>query len=110
MPDRFDLTGRVALVTGSSRGLGAAIAAGMVEAGVCVLLHGRDRRALAARQAEFSARGTPALGVLGFDVTVGDAVTSAVAAIAETHVALDILANNAGVIPRKPLLDTSAAL
>jgi gluconate 5-dehydrogenase len=109
MPDRFDLTGRVALVTGSSRGLGAAIAAGLAEAGARVLLHGRDRQALAARQAEFAARRTPALGTLSFDVTDGDAVTGAVAAIAPTHGALDILVNNAGVIPRKPLLETTDA-
>ena len=109
MPDRFDLTGRVALVTGSSRGLGAAIAAGLAEAGARVLLHGRDQQALAARQAEFSARGTPALGTLTFDITDAAAVTSAVAAIAPTHGPLDILVNNAGVIPRKPLLETTDA-
>ena len=104
MPDRFDLTGRVALVTGSSRGLGAAIAAGLAEAGARVLLHGRDQQALAARQAEFSA-----LGTLTFDITDAAAVTSAVAAIAPTHGPLDILVNNAGVIPRKPLLETTDA-
>jgi gluconate 5-dehydrogenase len=109
MPDRFDLTGRVALVTGSSRGLGAAIAAGLAEAGALVLLHGRDRQALAARQAEFAARGTPALGTLTFDVTDGDAVTRAVAGVVPAHGALDILVSNAGVIPRKPLLETTDA-
>jgi gluconate 5-dehydrogenase len=109
MPDRFDLTGRVALVTGSSRGLGAAIAAGLAEAGARVLLHGRDPGALAARAEAFAARGSPAAGTLAFDVTDGPAVQDAFGRIAREHGVLDILVNNAGMIPRKPLLETTDA-
>jgi len=109
MPHRFDLTGRVALVTGSSRGLGAAIAAGLAEAGARVLLHGRDPGALAARAEAFAARRTPAAGTLAFDVTDGAAAQDAFGRIAREHGVLDILVNNAGVIPRKPLLETTDA-
>jgi len=106
---RFDLTGRVALVTGSSRGLGAAIAAGLAEAGARVLLHGRAPNTLAAQAQTFTARGIPAAGTLAFDVTDGQAVQDAFARIAREHGRLDILVNNAGVIPRKPLLETTDA-
>ena len=51
MATSFSLDGRLALVTGSSRGLGAAIAAGLAGAGARVILHGRDPAALAEQQA-----------------------------------------------------------
>jgi gluconate 5-dehydrogenase len=105
----FDLTGRLALVTGSSRGLGAAIALGLAQAGARVLLHGRDLAVLAARAEAFAAAGTPAAGTIGFDVTDEPAVLRAFAGIAAEHGPLDILVNNAGIIPRKPLLETTDA-
>ena len=104
MATSFSLDGRLALVTGSSRGLGAAIAAGLTGAGARVILHGRDPAALAEQQALIGA-----IDSVRFDVTDEAAVLAGFAAIAERHGALDILVNNAGIIPRKPLLETTDA-
>ena len=105
MQPNFDLSGRVALVTGSSRGLGLAIARGLATAGARVILHGRDQGALRARAAELP----NAAGTLAFDVTDAAAVCAAFAAIGAEHGRLDIVVNNAGVIPRGPLLETTDA-
>jgi gluconate 5-dehydrogenase len=103
MTANFDLSGRLALVTGSSRGLGLAIARGLAAAGASVLLHGRDIPQLQAR-----ARDLPhAVGFLAFDVSDTQATQDAFARIKAEHGKLDILINNAGVIPRKPLLETT---
>ncbi len=98
----FDLTGRLALVTGSSRGLGWAFAQALAAAGARVLLHGRDVAALDARAA---ALGPAAAGILPFDVTDGPAVAAAMAGLGP----LDILVNNAGGTIRKPTLETTDA-
>ena len=98
IPD-FDLSGRLALVTGSSRGIGWAIAKGLAEAGARVILHGRDAAALQARAVEFGNHAT----ALAFDVTDAAAVRTAFSQIER----LDILVNNAGIIPRKPVLETT---
>ncbi|MSP00484.1 MAG: SDR family oxidoreductase [Acetobacteraceae bacterium] len=103
MTANFDLTGRLALVTGSSRGLGWAIARGLAGAGASVLLHGRDTVLLAERVKELPG----AAGSLAFDVTDTGATRDAFARIEAEHGRLDILVNNAGVIPRKPLLETT---
>jgi gluconate 5-dehydrogenase len=103
MQPNFALTDRVALVTGSSRGLGRAIAQGLAEAGAKIILHGRDAVRLKATAAAFP---TPA-GTLAFDVSDGAATKAAFETIAKEHGRLDILVNNAGVIPRKPLLETT---
>lgn len=99
---QFDLTGRLALVTGSSRGLGLAIAQGLAAAGARLILHGRDPGRL--RQ---QAEALPGATSLAFDVTDAAAVAAAFARIAAEHGRLDILVNNAGVIPRRPLLETT---
>ncbi len=101
----FDLSDRLALVTGSSRGIGWAIAQGLAAAGARVLLHGRDQAALQTRAAELG----NAAGTLAFDVTDAAAVSTTFARIADEHGRLDILVNNAGVIPRKPVLETTDA-
>jgi len=98
----FDLSGRLALVTGSSRGLGLAIARGLGAAGARVILHGRDATRLRDQAAAF-----PNTVPLAFDVTDAAAVHAALAQIAAEHGRLDILVNNAGVIPRRPLLETT---
>ena len=98
----FDLTGRLALVTGSSRGLGLAIARGLAAAGAQVILHGRNEARLRDQAAEF-----PGTVPLVFDVTDAAAVRAALARIAAEHGRLDIMVNNAGIIPRRPLLETT---
>jgi gluconate 5-dehydrogenase len=103
MAANFDLSGRLALITGSSRGLGLAIAHGLASAGASVLLHGRDE----ARLNECVGNLPNAIGFLAFDVSDTKAARDAFARIKAEHGRLDILVNNAGVIPRKPILDTT---
>jgi gluconate 5-dehydrogenase len=103
VPSNFELSNRIALVTGSSRGIGWAIAQGMAAAGARVLLHGRNTDALKARAAELG----PNAGTLAFDVTDAAAVTAAFCWIEAEHGRVDIVVNNAGIIPRKPLLETT---
>lgn len=103
MTSNFSLSGRIAFVTGSSRGLGAAIARGLADAGARVILHGRDQRRLDDAVAAMPG----CVGGAAFDVSDTAALAAAFASIAERHGRLDILVNNAGVIPRKPLLETS---
>jgi gluconate 5-dehydrogenase len=100
----FDLTGRLALVTGSSRGLGLAIARALAEAGAIVMLNGRDENALAAAAASLAADGLDAR-TAAFDVTDPDAVNAAVGQIEETSGPLAILVNNAGIQIRAPLAE-----
>ena len=103
MHANFSLTNRIALVTGSSRGLGRAIAQGLAEAGARVILHGRDPARLAATAANLK----NVAGTLAFDVSDTAATKTAFETIKAEHGRLDILVNNAGVIPRKPLLETT---
>jgi gluconate 5-dehydrogenase len=104
----FDLSGRRALVTGSSKGIGAALAAGLAEAGAEVVLHGRDRNALARARAELASRtGTPVHAV-AFDVTDAAAVDAGVREAEDTAGPLDILVNNAGTMHREPMLQLPA--
>ena len=100
----FDLTGRTALVTGSSQGLGFAMARGLAQAGAAIVLNGRDEaklaRAAAALQAEEVRVTTAAV-----DVTDGAAVTAAVAKLEAEFAPIDILINNAGIQRRAPLAE-----
>jgi len=93
----FDLTGRVALVTGAYRGLGFAIAHGLANAGARVILNGRNADALAGATAVLAGEGIAA-DVALFDVTDGNAVREGVAAAARRVGPIDILVNNAGVV------------
>jgi gluconate 5-dehydrogenase len=93
----FDLTGRVALVTGAYRGLGFAIARGMAEAGATVVLNGRKRDELAK-----AAQSLPGADTAVFDVTKRDQIAKAVRAVIERHGHIDILVNNAGIQRRAP--------
>jgi len=88
----FDLTGRRALVTGSSQGIGLALARGVGAAGATVILNGRDRARL--DQAAASLRGEGiTVEVAGFDVTDSAAVQAGIAPLG----VVDILFNNAGI-------------
>jgi gluconate 5-dehydrogenase len=103
----FDLTGRRALVTGSSRGIGLALARGLVDAGATVVLHGRDETALAEAVRSLVDGGAEAARVhaVAFDVTDEQAVLAGVAAAEAAAGPLDVLVNNAGMQHRAPLLE-----
>jgi gluconate 5-dehydrogenase len=104
----FDLTGRTALVTGSSRGLGRAMAEGLAAAGAAVVLNGAN----AGRLSEAAARMREAghnVHESCFDVTDEKAVTEAFAALDAAGIAVDILVNNAGIQFRKPMLELDTA-
>jgi gluconate 5-dehydrogenase len=96
----FDLTGRRALVTGGSQGIGLALATGLAEAGAEVVLNGRDERKLAD-----AAAGIPGARVLPFDVTDRAAVRAAIDGFESTVGPIDVLVNNAGMQHRAPLED-----
>jgi gluconate 5-dehydrogenase len=104
----FELGGRIALVTGSSAGIGFAIARALGHAGATLVLNGRDPARLAGAAARLQAEGL-AVHQHGFDVTDRDAVQAAVAAIERDVGAIDILVNNAGIQRRGPLQDYDAA-
>lgn len=99
----FDVTGRVALVTGSSRGLGRTLAHTLAQAGAHVILHGRDIGALDAVSAELTEQGTDALGSIQCDVTDRAAVQDAMASVMDQWGTPDILVNNAGLQRRAPI-------
>lgn len=106
----FDLAGRTALVTGSSRGIGRALAAGLAQAGAVVVLHGLDAARLKATQEELAAVfGGDRIGAASFDITNEDAVAAGVARAEATYGPLDILVNNAGIQHRVPLLELQVA-
>jgi len=100
----FDLTGRLALVTGSARGIGRALAQGLAEFGAAVVLNARSAVQLDAEAAELRAAGHT-VHVAAFDVTDRDAVRDAVTRIESEAGAIDILVNNAGIQHRAPLED-----
>jgi gluconate 5-dehydrogenase len=104
MSNPFSLDGRIALVTGASRGLGLALARALAEAGAHVVINARDPAAVAARARELVRDGLKAEGA-AFDVTDAAAVAREVAGVAERHGRLDILVNNAGIQHRVPLTE-----
>jgi gluconate 5-dehydrogenase len=92
--DLFDLTGRTALVTGSTRGVGLALARALADAGARVGINGRSREAC-----EVIADGIDGAFAAPFDVTDEAAISAGIAAIEQ----IDILVNNAGIQLRGPL-------
>lgn len=104
----FDLTGRTALVTGSTRGIGRALAAGLARAGARVVVHGRDLAAAEAVARELSALGGGGALAAAFDVTDAESVDAGFTAVeAELGGPLDILVNNAGIQRRAPIAEFS---
>ena len=103
----FDLNGRRALVTGSSQGIGLALARGLAEHGAALVLNGRDRSKLEAAAAALKDAGDT-VDVADFDVTDADAVKRGVDQIEQDIGAIDILVNNAGMQFRAPLEDFPA--
>jgi gluconate 5-dehydrogenase len=108
MTHAFSLDGRVALVTGASRGIGFAIAEALADNGARVLLNGRDRTMLLRKTEELRAKGGKA-EVAAFDVTDAPAVVKAVADAADKFGRLDILVNNAGIQHRVALTEWTDA-
>jgi NAD(P)-dependent dehydrogenase (short-subunit alcohol dehydrogenase family) len=92
----FNLTGRVALITGGSRGLGAEIAEGLAEAGAAVFLVARRERWLNPTLAEFRTQGFSCDGAL-CDVSDSNEVDHAVRQALQRFGQVDILVNNAGI-------------
>ena len=107
MTDLFDLSGRTALVTGSTRGIGRALATGLARAGARVIVHGRDplRAAAAAEQIAVEAGQGAELLSAGFDVTDPAAVDAALGEIEAAHGTPDVLVNNAGIQRRAPIAE-----
>jgi gluconate 5-dehydrogenase len=102
----FDLTGRIALVTGSSRGIGNALAAGLAAAGASVVLHGLDQvRLKQARESLAGVFGEERISSVAFDITDEASVSAGIAEAEEQFGGLDILVNNAGIQHRVPLLE-----
>ncbi len=99
----FDLTGRRALITGSSQGIGFALAQGLAAAGAQVVLNGRDPAKLALAAAQL-----PGAEMLAFDATDHAAVREAVDTFEAQGKPVDILVNNAGMQYRAPLEDFPA--
>jgi len=106
--DQFRLDGRLALVTGSSAGIGLAIARGLAQAGARVVLNGRNPSTLHDAAALLAAEGLE-VHTQAFDVTDSAAISAAVAHIEANLGAIDILVNNAGMQRRGPLQDYSEA-
>jgi gluconate 5-dehydrogenase len=105
-PSLFSLAGRTALITGSSQGIGAALARGLAEAGAAVVLNGRTPEKLAVA-AEALRAVVPGVRVTTavFDVNDSAAVEREVARIEADFAPIDILLNNAGIQRRAPLLE-----
>lgn len=104
MPDLFDVTGRTALVTGSSRGIGLALATGLAAAGARVVLHGRDRERLEREADSLTAKGA-VVATAAFDVTDEAEVERGVAELSQRMGPIDVLVNNAGMQSRAPFTE-----
>ena len=101
----FDLSGRTALVTGSSQGIGRTLAEGLAGAGATVVVHGRDAAKAAAVAAEIT-QGTGAVAhSVVFDVTDAAAVDAGMREVEQLIGTPDILVNNAGVQRRAPIAE-----
>ncbi|EAP72553.1 Gluconate 5-dehydrogenase [Ralstonia solanacearum UW551] len=98
----FDLTGRTALITGASSGIGLALAGGLARAGARVVLNARGQEKLARAADSLRAQGAD-VHTAAFDVTDSAAVTDGIARIEAGLGPIDILVNNAGMQRRAPL-------
>jgi len=102
----FDLKGRVAVVTGTSRGLGQQFARALANAGADLVLTSRKRASLSAFEAEIKRLGRQAIS-LELDVRNEESIERMVSAAADAFGHLDILVNNAGCNVRKPALEVT---
>lgn len=110
MSGLFDLTGRVALVTGSSRGIGNALARALADAGATVVLNGINEERLKAAEAAMAADFAPGkVHSIAFDVTKDTEAARGISWVEENVGPLQILVNNAGIQHRVPMLDLDVA-
>lgn len=106
MSKQIELAGKVALVTGSSRGLGYTFAKGLCRAGAHVVINSRNSDAVATTVGELQKEGLSA-SPAAFDITEEDQIQDAVKRILNDHGRIDILVNNAGRQIRAPLEEFS---
>jgi gluconate 5-dehydrogenase len=104
----FDLSGKTALVTGSSRGLGRAMAEGLGRAGARLLVNGTNSLSVEQAVTEMRAAGLDAEGLV-FNVTDEAAVKAAFESLDRRGIGVDILVNNAGIQFRKPMVELDTA-
>ncbi len=105
--NQFDLTGKIALITGASYGIGYAIAKGYAEAGATIVFNDINQEMVDKGIAAYAADGIKAHGYV-CDVTDEDGVNAMIARI-ETEVgSVDVVVNNAGIIKRVPMHEMSA--
>jgi len=102
----FDLTGKVAIVTGTSRGLGQSFARALAQAGADLVITSRDSKSLAPFQAEIEALGRRALP-LALDVRRLDSIQAMVQSAHKHFGKIDVLVNNAGCNVRKPAVEVT---
>ncbi|WP_257170795.1 SDR family NAD(P)-dependent oxidoreductase [Bradyrhizobium sp. SRS-191] len=101
MAGRFDLRGKVAIVTGGNGGIGLGMARGLADSGADVAVVGRNEAKSQAAVADLAARGVSAIAVAA-DVSNKDAVAAMIERVLESLGRIDILINNAGMSIRKP--------
>lgn len=105
----FDLKDKIALVTGSTHGLGMAMAKGLGHAGAVIIVNGNSsQEKINKAVSEYEKEGIRAFG-LKFDVSNESEVAAAISKIENEIGAIDILVNNAGIIKRTPLVDMEVA-
>jgi NAD(P)-dependent dehydrogenase (short-subunit alcohol dehydrogenase family) len=102
----FDLTGRVAVITGTSRGLGQIFARALARAGADLVLTSRDPKTLSSIESEIRALGRRAIS-LALDVRQLESIQAMAAAALREFPHIDILVNNAGCNVRKPAVDVT---
>lgn len=105
--NQFDLTGKIALVTGASYGIGYSLAKAFAEAGATVVFNDLSKEKVDNAIIAYKADGITAHGYV-FDVTDEDEVNSSIAKITKEVGVIDILVNNAGIIKRIPAIEMSA--
>lgn len=106
MSNLFNIQGKVALVTGSSRGIGFTLSTGLCEHGAKVILNGRDEKTLLEAAESLKSKGHTVYTSV-FDVNNPDIIATEIDKIEKTVGPIDILVNNAGIMIRKPIVDLS---
>ena len=105
MKNLFDLTGKVAIVIGGSRGLGRGMAKGLADAGATVVISSRGKEALVQAAAELSSETGSVVEGIALDITSVSAIDAFVEEVAKRFGRIDVLINCAGINIRKPALE-----